>query len=191
LTGRKNVVGENNSAIQAYLLSGEEARRKEPDLSPDVCAALLVTETGIVEAASLVDSLAREIEESDYLESIGNDTSDAAAAVTAGVGLANHEFDRGEGVIVPGTRVVRIDREEGSGKGWIVQLETGWEGLPEGERGDVEAVRAEVVINAAGLNSASLVEQLLPEKERTGIWVSKGEWQQTCTIRGYWGRVRL
>ena len=176
LTGRTDVAWENNSVIPAYFLSGDEARRFEPDLSPDVCAALLVTETGIVDSAGLVDTLAREIEEPDYLETAGSgDTWGNGEAVRVGVGLEHHEFDRGEGVIVPGTRVVRIDREEGGGKGWVVQLETGWEGLPEGERGQVEAVRAEVVVNAAGLNSASLVEQLIPEKQRTGIWVSKGE----------------
>jgi L-2-hydroxyglutarate oxidase LhgO len=157
--------------IPAYFLSGDEARYMEPDLSPDVCAALLVTETGIVNAAALVDSLAREIEEPDYLETAG---ASQEAAVPVGIGLEHHEFARGDGVIVRGTRVVRIDPDpEGNGKGWVVQLETGWEGLAPGEQGDVEAVRAEVVVNAAGLNSASLVEELLPE-ERTGIWVSKG-----------------
>lgn len=146
----------------------------EPDLSPKVCAALLVTETGIVDSASLVDSLAREIEEADYLE------TSSTEGVSVGVGLAKGGMDRGEGVVVPGTRVVRIDPAD---DGWVVQMETGWEGLSPGETGDIEAVKAQVVVNAAGLNSASLVEQLVPESQRTGVWISKGEsWQNGCAM---------
>ncbi|WOO79359.1 L-2-hydroxyglutarate dehydrogenase, mitochondrial [Vanrija pseudolonga] len=155
-----------NSVIPAYFLSGDEAREMEPDLSPDVCAALYVPDTGIVDSAGLVDSLAREIEEEDYL----------AAAPGVGVGLSGgRDYERGEGVVVPGTRVVRVDREE-NGPGWVVQLETGWEGIPEGEKGEVEAVRADVVIDAAGLNCLSLTENLVPEKERLGMWISKGNY---------------
>lgn len=164
---------DNNSVIPAYFLNGDDARDMEPDLSPDVCAALLVTDTGIVDSATLVESLSREIEESDYLASAGDD------GIRNGVGLKTHDFDRGEGVVVPGTRVVRIDREE-NGAGWVVQLESNWEGKDEGETGDVEAIRADVVVNAAGLNSASLVEQLLPESQRPGIWISKGTCAHRC-----------
>lgn len=165
----------NNSIIPAYFLSGDEARDMEPDLSPDVCAALLVTETGIVDSAALVALLEREIQEEDYLKSSGNPK--------VGVGLAGRSFDRGEGVIVPGTRVTRIDPAE-DGKGWVVQLESNWE-----DGGEVDAVRANVVVNAAGLNSASLVEELVPEEERTGIWISKGEhdggfWAATSSADG-------
>lgn len=152
----------NNSVIPAYFLSGHEARDMEPDLSPNVCAALLVTETGIVNSGSLVESLEREIQEEDYLK--------ASGAVKNGVGLAGRSFDRGEGVIVPGTRVVRIDPAE-DGKGWVVQLESNWEDGP----GDIDAVRASVVVDAAGLNSAALVNELLPEEERMNIYISKGE----------------
>lgn len=152
----------NTSVIPAYFLSGYEAREMEPDLSPDVCAALLVTETGIVNSGALVESLEREIQEEDYLKSSGDPK--------VGVGLAGRAFDRGEGVIVPGTRVVRIDPAE-DGKGWVVQLESNWED----GKGELDAVRAAVVVDAAGLNSASLVNELLPEDERMNIYVSKGE----------------
>lgn len=131
----------------------------EPALSSEVVAALLVPETGIVDSAGLVDSLAREIEEPDYLSS----------SPTVGVGLASGRADRGEGMIVRGTRVVRIDQAEGA---WVVQLETGWK---DGEKGDVEAVRADVVVNAAGLNAPSLTNDLVSEQERTGMWISKGK----------------
>lgn len=153
--------------IPAYFLDGREARELEPDLSPDVCAALYVTETGIIDSAGLVDSLAREIEEDDYLSS--------SLDPKVGVGLATDRrpTERGEGVVVRGTRVVRID--PGEDGGWIVQLESGWGGT---EKGEVEAVKADVVVDAAGLNAASLVNEILPEKERWEMWITKGAWER-------------
>ncbi|CAK9786056.1 FAD dependent oxidoreductase [Cutaneotrichosporon oleaginosum] len=167
-TGREPSARRPDSVIPAYFLSGQEARELEPDLSPDVCAALLVTETGIVDSAGLVDSLAREIEEDDYLSSSSHSG--------VGVGLANsgkNKMERGEGVIVRGTRVVRIDPAEDGG--WVVQLESGWGGA---EKGDVEAVHASVVVDAAGLNAASLVNEILPEEERWEMWIAKGNYMK-------------
>lgn len=84
----------------------------------------------------LVDSLVREVEEEEYLGSTG--------AVDVGVGkhTGGRGDRRGEGVVVRGTRVVRIDPDEKGG--WVVQLESGWSGK-EGEKGTVDAVRADVV----------------------------------------------
>lgn len=157
---------ESNSVIPAYFLSGSEAQEMEPDLSDNVVAALLVTETGIVDSQTLVDSLAREIEEPEYLFTSNNEE------VAVGVSMGRRE-ESGEGVLVRGTRVVRIDREK-KGKGWVVQLETGWEGKEEGEQGEVESVLAEVVVNAAGLAETSLLENVVPERERVQTWPTKG-----------------
>nr|XP_018259730.1 FAD dependent oxidoreductase [Kwoniella dejecticola CBS 10117]OBR81888.1 FAD dependent oxidoreductase [Kwoniella dejecticola CBS 10117] len=132
----------SSSSIFTRLLSGEEARELEPDLSDRVCRALMIPSTGIVDSQGLVDSLSREIEEPEYNQG-------ASSGATS--------EDRGEGVIVLGTRVVRIDKEQ-KGDGWVVQLETNWEGLEEGQKGDVESVRADVVVNAAGLGAVSLTE---------------------------------
>lgn len=165
LTGQPASATRSNSVIPAYFLSGNEARDMEPELSPDVCAALLVTETGIVDSAGLVDSLAREIEEADYLETSGG--------VGVGVGVADKRrkglADRGEGIIVRGTRVVRVD--PGEKGGWVVQLETAG---ADGEPGDVEAVHADVLVNAAGLSATSITNSVVPENERVGMWISKG-----------------
>lgn len=146
----------SSSRITTQFLPGNEARELEPDLSPKVCGALLIPSTGIVDSQGLVDSLEREVEDPDYNPS------------------ASREEDRGDGVIVLGTRVVRIDREE-SGSGWVVQMETGWEGLGEGEKGEVESVRADVVVNAAGLGSVSLCESVVPENELAQLWPVKGK----------------
>lgn len=128
-----------------------------------------------MDSQGLVDSLEREVEDPDYNPS------------------ASRVEDRGEGVIVLGTRVVRIDREK-SGNGWVVQMETGWEGLEEGEKGEVESVRADVVVNAAGLGSVNLCEGVVPESELAELWPVKGEcalpWNEakikviTCPTRG-------
>jgi len=102
-----------------------------------------------------------------------------------GIGQGTHGRvkERGEGVIVPGTRVVRIDREE-KGKGWVVQLETGWEGKEEGEKGEVEAVRADVVVNTAGLAAASLLEGIVPESEQVKMYPLKGEQNVVTAKKG-------
>lgn len=160
--GKEDSPYESGSLIPTYFLSKREARELEPDLSPDLVGALLVTSTGIVDSQGLVDSLEREIEEEDYVGDIG-------------VGLAKtKKAERGEGVVVKGTRVVRIDREE-KGDGWVVQLETGWEGKQEGEKGDVEAVRADVVVNAAGFGAATLLEGVVPENEAVKMYPLKDE----------------
>ncbi|WVQ85952.1 hypothetical protein IAT38_008120 [Cryptococcus sp. DSM 104549] len=147
----------SSSLISTKFLSGDEARELEPDLSKSVFGALLIPSTGIVDSQGLVDSLEREVEDPDYYPA------------------AAREEDRGEGVIVMGTRVVRIDRGE-NGDGWVVQMETGWEGLEEGQKGEVEAVKADVVVNAAGLGSVSLLEGVVPEENMAELWPVKGNY---------------
>ena len=163
-TGEPESLYESNSKIPTYFLGPDEALSMEPDLSPDIVGALLVTSTGIVDSQGLVDSLSREVQEEEYLGDSG---------VGVGFKQGKRTAERGEGVIVPGTRVVRIDREE-KGNGWVVQLETGWEGKEEGEKGEVEAVRADVVVNTAGLAAASLMEGIVPEKDQVKMYPLKG-----------------
>lgn len=160
---------QNDSVVPAYFLSGDEARDLEPDLSRDVRGALLVTETGIVDSQGLVDSLEREIEEEEYLSSSNGEYF----GVGVRGGRSRKGAGRGEGVIVKGTRVARIDRET-EGNGWVIQLESGWENLEEGQKGDVESVRSDVVVNAAGLGAVSLMEGLVPDNERVQMWPVKG-----------------
>jgi len=121
-----------------------------------------VTETGIIDSQALVDSLAMEVEDPDYLAS--------KKAESSAVGRVR-EGTRGEGVLVMGTRVVRIDKDT-DGKGWVVQMETGW---GEEGKGQVEAVKCQVVVNAAGLGAASLLEGIVPEEEQPQMYLVKGE----------------
>lgn len=109
--------------VPLRYLTGEEARGMEPDLSPEAEGAVFSPETGIVDSHGLMQAL-----ESD---------------VTA----------TGQGELVYGTRVVRIDRAEGTGgskkgdgseEGWVVQT------VSEGSETPT-AVLAKCVVNAAGL----------------------------------------
>ena len=127
--------------VPTYFLGPNEARELEPNLAPWIKAAMISTETGIVDSHALMESLEREIEE-----------------------------EGGEGLIVRGTRVVRVDPDP-QGQGWVVQMETGWTGSGEGE---TESVLAKVVVNAAGLGAAHIINPLLPENERTKMYLSKG-----------------
>lgn len=109
--------------VPLQYLTGEEARNLEPNLSEDTAGAVFSPETGIVDSHGLMEAL-----ESDITST-------------------------GQGELVYGTRVVRIDRAEGSGdskkgdgseEGWVVQT------VSEGSETPT-AVLAKCVVNAAGL----------------------------------------
>lgn len=112
-------------SVPVQLISGREARSLEPDLSEDVCGALLSPETGIIDAHSLIERMEAEMEEN------------------------------GETATVYGTSVVRIDKSTDDGRGakgkrgdsgnagWVVQTVN--------ENGERSAILARCVINSAGL----------------------------------------
>ena len=85
--------------LPAALVSGDHARELEPDLSKDITTALWSPETGIVDSHAFMESL-----EKDILESEG-------------------------GELVYSTRLVRVDPYKGGGAsptvhGWVVQVVT-------------------------------------------------------------------
>ena len=55
----------STQVLPTQLLSGNEARELEPDLSPDIASALLSPETGIIDSHSYMESLERDIMESE------------------------------------------------------------------------------------------------------------------------------
>ena len=86
------------SVLPTTLISADHVRKLEPDLSKDITTALWSPETGIVDSHALMESL-----EKDILESEG-------------------------GELVYSTRVVRVDPYKGAGAtvhGWVVQTVTG------------------------------------------------------------------
>lgn len=83
--------------VPTYFLGPNEAADLEPDLGPNVLAAMLSTESGIVDSHALMESLEMEI--NGQLPDQGT------------------ESDAGRGSVVLGTKVVRIDpyRDESGG----------------------------------------------------------------------------
>jgi len=85
--------------LPTQLLTGEQARAMEPDLSSNIVAALSSPETGIVDSHTLMQTLERDIKESEG------------------------------GELVYSTRVVRVDPFSSSSRvsegGWVVQSVTG------------------------------------------------------------------
>ncbi|KAJ7162562.1 NAD dehydrogenase [Mycena crocata] len=87
---------EEQPAVPTQLLSGAEAHEMEPNLSDEIVGALWCPETGIIDSHALMESLEKDIIESD------------------------------NGDLVYSTRVVRVDPNIGSSdRGWVVQMVTG------------------------------------------------------------------
>ena len=137
--------------VPTELLNGEEARSLEPELSADIVAALWSPVTGIVDSHSLMESLEKDIIDSDG------------------------------GELVYSTRVVRVDpfrrpnitidvpSIDARVDGWVVQTVTG-----SGEDGD--SILAKTLINASGLSSALLLNAILPEEKRIQSYYAKGSY---------------
>lgn len=84
--------------VPTYFLGPNEAMDLEPDLGPNVLAAMLSTESGIVDSHALMESL--------------------EAEVTGQLPTQGGTLDSGNGSVVLGTKAVRIDpyRDESGGK---------------------------------------------------------------------------
>ncbi|KAJ7122776.1 NAD dehydrogenase [Mycena epipterygia] len=83
-------------ALPTQLLSGADARQMEPNLSNEITGALWCPETGIIDSHALMESLEKDI--------IDSDSGDLAYS----------------------TRVVRVDPSiDGAERGWVVQVVTG------------------------------------------------------------------
>lgn len=133
------------------LISGDKIRELEPDLSKDIVAALWCPETGIVDSHSLMESLEKDIDDSEG------------------------------GELAYSTRVVRVDpfqrtkqatsRPESvaSEDGWVVQAVTGG-----GEEGD--AMLARTLINASGLSSPLILNGVLDQNKRIPMYYARGSY---------------
>lgn len=138
--------GAEDRVLPVSLISGAQARELEPDLSPDITAALWSPETGIVDSHSFMESLERDI-----LESEG-------------------------GELVFSTRVVRVDPYKSketsmlsSEEGWVVQTVT-----ENAERGD--SLLARTLINASGLSANLIPNSLLPGASRIPMFFGRGSY---------------
>lgn len=153
------------------LLTGEEAREKEPDLSQDIEWAVWSGRTGIVSSHELMESLEREI------------------------------LDAESGELVYDTEVVRVDPHlpsrsavacstkrgsDDSQEGWVVQTVTHSERRKTitDIHANSDAILARVLINATGLSGPLVLNALHADgqfapgrySEAMAAWFSKGNY---------------
>ncbi|KAH7344999.1 NAD dehydrogenase [Rhizoctonia solani] len=130
------------------LISGDEARQLEPDLSREITTAVESPETGILDSHSFFESLEKLIGESE-----------------------------GAGSVTFGTRVVRVDpyvpqpgeNIDGSTTGWVVQTVTG-------DGGEPDSILARTLVNSSGLSSTLILNALLPPEKRLASFFSRGSY---------------
>lgn len=141
-----------SAVVPTRLISGDEVRELEPHLSSNIAGALLSPETGIIDSHSFMESL-----EKDILESEG-------------------------GELAYSTQVVRVDPHPGLSQhthrhptlgipepGWVVQMLTG-------NTGESDSVLAKTLINASGLSGNLILNSLLPEDRRIPMYFAKGSY---------------
>jgi len=139
----------NKPVLPTELLSGDQARELIQGLSNKIAAALWSPETGILDSHSFMESL-----EKDIIDSEG-------------------------GELVYDTMVVRVDAYKRSKQvaespdidvredGWVVQTVTG-----NAEEGD--AILARNLIVSSGLSGPFILNSLLPEQSRIPMYYARG-----------------
>jgi len=144
---------EGGTLVPLELISGDEAREMEPDLSPSIESAIHSPETGIVDSHSLMESFEKSIGESE------------------------------SGEIVYSTRVVRVDpysassshspTSDDTSSGWVVQTLTD---QGDGRETETDALLAKVLINSSGLNGNLVLNSLLPKDQAIPMYYAKGSY---------------
>ena len=141
--------------LPTQLISGDEAREFEPDLSKKIVAALVSPETGIVDSHSFMDSLEKDIAESEAGELV---------------------FD---------TSVVRVDPYKSSGQvadspdgdaaedGWVVQTLTGYSSNST-TSSESDSILARNLIVSSGLSGPFILNTILPEEKRIPMYYARG-----------------
>ena len=125
--------------LPTEVLSGDAARERVPELAREITSSLWSPSTGIVDSATLLSSLEKDI-------------GDAG------------------GTIAYGTRAVRIDAATEGTQGWIVQTTTS----SEESNGHADSTLARVLINAAGLGAASVLNEVLPPSQHIPLYYARG-----------------
>lgn len=147
------------------LITGDEAREKEPDLSEDIGWAVWSGRTGIVSSHELMESL-----ESEILESEGSELVYDTSVVRIDPHLPSRK-----GVAASSKR-----GSDNSQEGWVVQTVT----HSEQHEATADAILARVVVNATGLSGPLALNALRADghfapgrdSEAMGAWYSKGNY---------------
>jgi 2-hydroxyglutarate dehydrogenase len=141
---------ERAAVLPTKLLNKDQTHDMEPDLSDNIVGALWSPLTGIVDSHSFMESLEKDIIDSENAE------------------------------LVYSTRVVRVDPYIRSTSiqmpdlncgedGWIVQVATG-------NKDESDALLARTVINASGLSSTLILNAMLPEDSRIPMYFARGSY---------------
>ena len=141
------ITPQTEHVLPTELLSGDQAREMEPDLSDEIVAALWCPLTGIIDSHAFMESLKLNISESEG------------------------------GELVLATDVVRIDpywkpsRRSNLGveEGWVVQA-------TDGSNDEGYAVLARTLINASGLSSASVLNSILSKDKQIPMYYARGSY---------------
>jgi 2-hydroxyglutarate dehydrogenase len=141
--------------LPTEILSGDAARKRVPALAREITSALWSPSTGIVDSATLLNSLERDIRDA------GGTIAYATRAVRIDID-ATADTERSCG-----------------GPGWVVQTVTGTE-ENDGDAG-ADATLARVLVNAAGLGATSVLNEILPPARRVPIYFARGAY---ATYRG-------
>lgn len=140
----------NDLVLPTTLVSADELREREPDLSRDIVAGLWCPQTGIVDSHSFMESLEKDIQ----------------------------EFEGGE--LVYATNVVRIDpykkSEAAEGVPDVAAVEDGWVVQAASADGESYAVLARNLINASGLSSTLVLNNILPKDKRIPMYWARGSY---------------
>ncbi|KAF8974737.1 NAD dehydrogenase [Flammula alnicola] len=135
--------------LPTRLLSREEIREMDPDLSEDIVAALWCPKTGIVDSHSFMESL-----EKDILDSEGGELVFASEVVRIDPYRKSAAAEGGAGVMA-------------AEDGWVVQAASEGEGY---------AILARNLINATGLSSAMVLNSFLPREKRIPMLYARGSY---------------
>lgn len=148
----------STQVLPTQLLSGDEARELEPDLSPDIASALLSPETGIIDSHSYMESLERDI-----MESENGDIAYSTAVVRV------DPYDRSK--LANG--VPDLYAKEA---GWIVQLVTRNANGTTQEEEEGDALFVRTLINSSGLSGNLILNSLLSPEKRIPMYYARGSY---------------
>lgn len=137
-------------AVPARIIDKDEAHELEPDLSSKIVAALLSTETGIVDSHSLMEGFEKDITEA------GGELVYSTRVVRVDPHTGSSQT---EGHV----------SDEAAEDGWIVQTVTG-------DAEESDSLLARTLISSSGLAGPMILNSLLPLEERIPMYYAKGSY---------------
>jgi len=136
--------------VPTSLLSKAKTREMEPNLGDEIVSSLWCPMTGIVDSHAFMESLEKDIQESEGGELVYSTT------------VVRVDPYR------KSTRVHSIPDADAAEDGWVVQASS--------KQGETYAVLARNLINASGLGSALVLNSFLPKEKRIPMYYAKGSY---------------